>query len=367
MSNVTIISSEKNWLEQTAVNQLIQISTMPGVTKAVGLPDLHPGKTPVGSAIITEGIIYPHLVGNDIGCGMGLFMTGIEKRKVKIERLVKKAETIGNIKEIALPEIDNEDLVSSPLGTSLGTIGGGNHFAELQEVEKIFEEEKFRSLGFDKNQIMLLIHSGSRVYGQAIFEESIKVNSAQNGLLLTSDAAREYLLKHDNAVKWAAINRELIAYRILKALGLSTLTTRLIDCCHNSINILESENKLLYIHRKGAAPADKGAIVIPGSRGSLTYLVMPTDITEVSGYSLAHGAGRKWERSMCRSRLEGKYTKESIKSTKLRGRVICSDSSLLFEEAPEAYKNIDTVIQSLLDFGLINVVATFKPILTYKS
>jgi len=367
MNNVTIISSEKNWLEQNAVNQLNQISTLPGVVRAIGLPDLHPGKTPVGAVIITEGIIYPHLVGNDIGCGMGLFMTGIEKRKVKIERLVKKAESIGSLKEIALPEVEGQNLSLSPLGASLGTIGGGNHFAELQEVETVFVEDKFRSLGFDKNQIMLLIHSGSRGYGQAILNESISVHSAQKGLSQSSEAAKEYLFKHDDAVNWASFNRALISYRILKAFGVSTQTNRLIDCCHNSINVKESENKLLYIHRKGTAPADKGAIIIPGSRGSLTYLVMPSDSTEISGYSLAHGAGRKWERSMCRSRLEGKYTKESIKSTKLKGRVICNDSNLLFEEAPEAYKNIDTVIQSLLEFGLINVIATFKPILTYKS
>lgn len=126
-------------------------------------------------------------------------------------------------------------------------------------------------------------------------------------------------------------------------------------------------DKRLYIHRKGASPSDKGPVVIPGSRGALTYLVMPTGHTEVSGYSLAHGAGRKWERSMCRPRLESKYTKETIKYTKLKGRVICNDYSLLFEEAPEAYKNIDTVIQSLLDFGLISIIATFKPIVTYKA
>ena len=133
------------------------------------------------------------------------------------------------------------------------------------------------------------------------------------------------------------------------------------------MSVKESDSKLLYIHRKGASPSDQGAVIIPGSRGSLTYLVMPTDNTEVSGYSLAHGAGRKWERSICRSRLENKYTKESIKSTKLNGRVVCNDTNLLFEEATEAYKNIDTVIQSLMDFELINVIATFKPILAYKN
>ncbi|WP_278183725.1 RtcB family protein [Ruminiclostridium cellulolyticum] len=76
------------------------MASLPGVVNAVGLPDLHPGKTPVGIAIITEGIIYPHLVGNDIGCGMALFMTELERRKLKLDRLVKKAESLESLREI---------------------------------------------------------------------------------------------------------------------------------------------------------------------------------------------------------------------------------------------------------------------------
>lgn len=367
MNNITIISSEKNWLEQSAVDQLKQVALLPGVTKAVGLPDLHPGKTPVGAVFVTEGVIYPHLVGNDIGCGIGLFMTDMEKRKIKIDRLVKRIEDIKSLKEIQLPEDILNSLGPSPMGTGLGTIGGGNHFAELQEVETIFDAEQFHHLGLDKNQIMMVIHSGSRGYGEAILDESIKMHQAQDWLCLASEGAKEYLSKHDDAVKWAAINRALIAYRILKAFGVNTDIAKLIDCVHNSITLKESDNRILFIHRKGAAPADKGAVVVPGSRGSLTYIVMPTGDTEISGYSLAHGAGRKWERRMCKARLENKYTKETIKYTKFKGRVICNDKNLLYEEAPEAYKNIDTVIQSLVDFGLVNVIATLKPILTYKA
>ncbi|QNU67528.1 RNA ligase RtcB family protein [Ruminiclostridium herbifermentans] len=400
MSNITIISSDKNWLVHAAVEQLKSVSKLPGVVKAIGLPDLHPGKTPVGAAIITENIIYPHLIGNDIGCGMAMFMTDLEKRKLKLERLISKlskginnvnfdemllkeinqarnnqnslglmnkSKNSENLEEVLLQAPEYEKSISSPLGSSLGTIGGGNHFAELQETESVFDEETFSHLGFDKKQIMLLVHSGSRGYGQTILDESIKLYEAQNGLQSTSSAAKEYLSKHDNAIFWAAINRELIAYRILRALGINTHTIKLVDSSHNSVSIKECDNKLLYIHRKGASPSDAGAVVIPGSRGSLTYLVMPSDNTCISGYSLAHGAGRKCERSMCKSRLENKYTKETIKYTKFKGRVICNDNNLLFEEAPEAYKNIDTVIQSLLDFGLIKVIATFKPILTYKN
>ncbi|TYQ13029.1 UNVERIFIED_CONTAM: release factor H-coupled RctB family protein [Acetivibrio alkalicellulosi] len=367
MNKVTIISSTNNWMEQNAIDQINQISKLPGVVRAVGLPDLHPGKTPVGAAIITENVIYPHLVGNDIGCGMSMFMTDIKKRKIKIDRMIKKLEVIENLREIPLPKENDLNKYFSLLGSNLGTIGGGNHFAELQEVDTVFDEELFINLGFDKNNIMLLIHSGSRGYGQSILDESIKVYSAQNGLLHSSEAAINYLSSHDNAVNLASVNRDLIAYKILKSLGVEASVPKLLDCSHNFVSIKEWDNKLFYIHRKGAAPADKGPVIIPGSRGSLSYLVMPTDNVEVAGFSLAHGSGRKWERSMCRARLESKYTKESIKSTKLKGRVICNDTKLLFEEASEAYKNIDTVIRSLVDFELVKVISTFKPILTYKN
>lgn len=366
MKPVTIISSEINWLEQAAVDQLNQIRTMTGVVKAVGLPDLHPGKTPVGAAIITKGLVYPHLAGNDIGCGMAVFLTEIEKRKIKLERLVKKAEVIESLCEVELPQA-YEEPAASPLGSSLGTIGGGNHFAELQETATVFDEKAFCHLGFEKNRIMLLVHSGSRGYGQTILDESIRRYEAQKGLQAASPSGQEYLQQHDNAVHWASVNRELITYRFLKALGISTQTTRLVNLCHNSVSIKECENEVLYIHRKGASPSDAGAVVIPGSRGSLTYLVMPKEADGISGYSLAHGAGRKWERSLCRSRLENKYTKQTIQYTRFKGRVICHDNHLLFEEAPEAYKNIETVIQSLLENNLIEIIATFKPILTYKG
>ncbi|WP_242836573.1 RNA ligase RtcB family protein [Clostridium sp. BNL1100] len=293
-------------------------------------------------------------------------MTELEKRKLKLDRLVKIAESLESLKEIQLPD-EFEDINISPLGTSLGTIGGGNHFAELQEIENISNKDVFEQMGYDKNKIVLLVHSGSRGYGQAILEESLKLYQAQNGLPVTSQGAKEYMKKHNDAIHWAAVNRELIAYRLLKLLGISTQVIKLSDTCHNGISIKEHDGNPLHIHRKGASACDSGAVVIPGSRGSLTYLVMPTAHTTNSGYSLAHGAGRKWERSVCKAKLESKYTRETIRCTKYKGRVICNNNNLLFEEAPEAYKNIDSVIQSLLEFGLIEVIATFKPILTYKA
>ncbi|MCX7749886.1 MAG: RNA ligase RtcB family protein [Clostridia bacterium] len=366
MNDITIITSQKNWLEQDAVIQLKQIAALPGVVKTAGLPDLHPGKTPVGAAIITEGLIYPHLIGNDIGCGMSYFMTEMERRKVKPDRMVKRLEALQSLKEIDISGVfDTSSL--SPLGKSLGTIGGGNHFAELQEVDQLFDKEAFHQLGYDKNRLMLLIHSGSRCYGQSILDEFIRQHSAQKGLIEGSEAFDLYLSKHDDAVNWAKINRDLVAYRMLKALDMETSAVKLIDSIHNSVSPKDMDGRKVFIHRKGAAPADQGAVIIPGSRGTLTYLVLPSSDTSVSSYSVSHGAGRKWERSVCKAKLENKYTKETIRTTKLKGKVICQSNNLLFEEAPEAYKNIDTVIQSMLEYKLIKVVAAFKPVLTYKA
>lgn len=362
MNNITIISSEKNWMESAALDQLNKIATLKGMLRVVGLPDLHPGKTPVGAVFITEEILYPHLIGNDIGCGMSLFMADIEKRKFKLERMIKRLEVLKDLRKINISDItmNSED-------ASLGTIGGGNHFAEFQVVDRIHCQEEFSELGLDENKVLLLIHSGSRGHGENILNNFIKNYEAQKGILADSEVGELYITQHNEAIKWAACNREMIAIRMLRALGLNIEVTKMLDNIHNCISIKRVDDNVQYIHRKGAVVADEGAVVIPGSRGSLTYIVKPSVDTTISGYSLAHGAGRKWERSICRKRLEGIYTKKTIKQTKLNGKVVCKDTNLLFEEASEAYKNIELIIQSLVDFGLIEVIATLKPILTVKA
>lgn len=95
--NCILISSGKNWVEQAAKDQLFAVSRLPGAVKAVGLPDLHPGWIPVGTAVLSRGILYPHLLGNDIGCGMSLFDTGIKKKKFKQEKWVSRLEAIRDL------------------------------------------------------------------------------------------------------------------------------------------------------------------------------------------------------------------------------------------------------------------------------
>ena len=107
--------------------------------------------------------------------------------------------------------------------------------------------------------------------------------------------------------------------------------------------------------------------MIPGSRGTLSYLVQPRDAGFASGWSLAHGAGRKWSRSESRQRSRERFHRDELVQTGLGGRVICEDRDLLYEEAPLAYKNIEVVVQDLVEAGLITLIATLRPLLTYKT
>lgn len=352
---ITLISSEKNWIEQTAKDQLRGVSQLEDVVRAVGLPDLHAGKSPIGIALMSQNRFYPHLIGNDIGCGMGLFETKIKLKKYKQDKWVNRLSQIHKLSDIEVYYPYEE---KSPI-SDLGTIGSGNHFAEFQCVHQVMHADLFKALEMQKDRVFLLVHSGSRGYGETILRQHLK----PEGLLKGSDEANDYLTKHHDALIWARRNRALVAQKLLTQLGVSDEVNTVIDCYHNFLEVTDEG----FIHRKGATSAKVGPVVIPGSRGSLSYIVMPKGDTSLSLDSLAHGAGRKWARSLCKSRINNKYDRESIRSTALKSAVVCHDTNLLFEEAPEAYKNIEQIIESLVQFDLIEVVATLKPLITYKG
>ncbi len=156
----------------------------------------------------------------------------------------------------------------------------------------------------------------------------------------------------------------LIARRFLEALNAAY--EPILDACHNSVTRIEIDGKICRLHRKGAAPSDKGPIVVPGSRGALSYLIDPVRDMKQSLWSLPHGAGRKWNRKSTQQRLKAKYSAKALTQTVLGSAVICEDRDLLYEEAPEAYKNIESVIADMVQAGLIKVLATLRPLITYK-
>jgi release factor H-coupled RctB family protein len=245
---------------------------------------------------------------------------------------------------------------------NLGTLGGGNHFLEFQKVEEVFEPSAAGRLGLARDEALLLVHTGSRGFGRRVMAEF----NSETGYDLADPQAGRYLELHGQALLWARRNRALAAEKILSYLGLGRRPELLLDSPHNYL----ARPGEAFIHRKGAVSALEGPVVIPGSRGSLTYVVRPTadpEKLEKASWSMAHGAGRKWERGLCRGRLEKKYDRQALRRTALKSRVVCHDLDLLFQEAPEAYKNIAEVMAALVEYGLAEVVATLRPLLTFKG
>jgi release factor H-coupled RctB family protein len=363
--SIRIICSENSWIEGDAVRQLKQASMLHGIVYSVGLPDMHPGNcSPVGAVYKAKGTIYPALIGNDVGCGVGLFSTRIKRKKLKRDKWIKKLKDLNQPFDGDLDKWRQTFRLDAGLhDIAMGTIGGGNHFAELQSIEKVFKNDPIDAFGLDKDCLFILVHSGSRSIGDALLREHTDRYGAK-GLDADSIEAQRYLAVHDEALKWAACNRALIAHRF--GSSINTECMPVIDVCHNSVLRKSDANGSFWLHRKGAASSESSLVVIPGSRGSLTYLVEPKGGQEKNLWSLPHGAGRKWSRGSCKEKLRDRFQAKSLIKTAIGSHVICEDKDLLYEEAPQAYKNIDSVITDLISEDLIEVVATLKPIITYK-
>lgn len=348
---IRLIAGDKSWIDGESIRQLESVAQLPGMRLAVGLPDLHQGRgIPIGAAFVSS-MIYPHLVGNDIGCGIGVWATSTPVRRFKPEKALKKLDLERGVN-------DNPLGFDTGFETSLGTIGRGNHFAEFQRIVDVLDAEAWDELGLQRDNLVLTVHSGSRGFGESILGAHVAKHGTSG---LTSEDATSYIRQHDLAVAWAKVNRELIAQRMGDQLAIDT--HNVLDVTHNSATPTVGG---LWVHRKGAAPSDQGFALIPGSRGTASYLVKPVGDQSANAWSLAHGAGRKWSRKDARDRLGGKVQLSSMRRTQVGSFVVCDDRALLYEEAPQAYKDIDVVIGDLVGAGLVRVVAKLHPVLTYK-
>jgi release factor H-coupled RctB family protein len=359
---VHTFTSSDSWIEGDALRQLHDVAKTPGMRAVAGLPDLHPGKYgPVGCALLADAV-HPAFVGADIGCGMGLFGLDIQARKIRLDKAAERmAEACdgawGGDIDLALADAG---LDRSAFDASLGTVGGGNHFCELQAIHEIVDADA-AAASLDRKAAYLLVHSGSRGLGYSVLERILA-----DGLVAldpSSVAGRAYLADHDVAVRWAAANRATIARRAAEALYADH--RRIADLSHNFAEVRTDG----VLHRKGAAPADRGLVPIPGSRGTLSYLVRPLPHAPREALaSLAHGAGRKYDRASMLGRAgRTKSERDALARNPFGGIVVCEDRDLMVEEAPIAYKSIDQVISDLVAHGLVSVVATFKPLVTFKK
>jgi release factor H-coupled RctB family protein len=358
-ATITVFASPTSWIESTAVAQCHQVAALDGMIHVAGMPDLHPGKgAPIGAAMAST-VLYPFLVGSDIGCGIAVF-------PIRLKRAVpeKLAARFPDLDRALHPERDADDPAWAalpgdvPAGhlDGLGTVGRGNHFVELARIGEVFEPDRAHRLGLDAGDLVLIVHSGSRGLGERILRAHTEAHGA--GPAADPDA---YLARHDEAVRWGALNRRLLAARVAHALGAEP-TEPVVDQCHNLVEVRGGT----YLHRKGAAPGDGRDVLVAGTRGTPSYLVAG-HAGPAANHSVAHGAGRKMSRADALRRGRVKHTVEELRRTPTGSVVVCGDRQLLFEEAPTAYKRIEQVIGDLVEHGLATPVATTVPVVTYKT
>jgi len=391
--NARLVSSDRVWMDGNALTQLDGVARDPHCVQAVGMPDLHCGAvTPIGAVFATTHI-SPSLIGGDIGCGACLVPTSKRPPSLdKADRRIRDAFTDVEEASIdlgavwrdglaALPD-DLHDLVDAmgldrtPAGgvelpevlasdgfrKQLGSVGGGNHFAELVRVDRLHDRETAAAIGLQRDRMGILVHSGSRGLGKAVGRQ-------WPDRYLDPEQAEGYLAQMHGAVRFARVNRALLVVRMLDAVGAGRADKvgRGIDVVHNDVERVSVDDREVWLHRKGAAPAREGELtLVLGSRGANSWVLRGTGSPH-GLWSVAHGAGRKLARGEAMQKLKHRYTRAQASRGPQGSRLVCRRSEVIFEEHPDAYKPVEPVVQALIDAGLATPVAELAPLVTVKT
>ena len=408
----------KSWCnepEEGAIEQARNLSKLPFIFKQVCLmPDTHQGYgMPIGGVIATKGVVIPNAVGVDIGCGMCAVKTSIKYENVTADMLKKlldgSKEYKGGIRsnvpvgfnhhkkaqeEFLMPDIGSPTnrtcdyleilekkypIVHQEYNSALkqlGTLGGGNHFIEIQK-------------GSD-GYIWIMIHSGSRNLGYKVAKHynklaqelckkwysNIPEYKGQDGLAflpLDSSEGQRYLLEMQYCLEFARASRTLMMKNILQIMinqgwfdndfqGLQETRNSFINIHHNFAQLENHFGQNVVVHRKGATSAKEGQIgIIPGSQGTASYIVKGKGNIE-SFKSCSHGAGRKMSRKKAREILDLEEEKKKLDDMGVL-HAIRHKSNL--DEASSAYKNIDVVMKEQKD--LVDIVVKLQPLAVVKG
>ncbi|MFS8068869.1 MAG: RtcB family protein, partial [Byssovorax sp.] len=228
-------------------------------------------------------------------------------------------------------------------------------------VSEVRDAAAAAALGLARDALVVVAHSGSRGLGGALARR-------WGEGALTGEAMMAYLADLAGACRFARTNRFLLAYRMLRALGVARASKLAggFDVTHNDVVREEVSGAPAWVHRKGAAPArGDDATIVLGSRGAPSW-VMRGRGSEDGLRSVAHGAGRRMGRTEAREKIKARYRRADLTRTELGGRVVCADPQLLLEEHPDAYKPIEPVVESLIEAGLATAVAALTPVVTVK-
>jgi tRNA-splicing ligase RtcB len=271
----------------------------------------------------------------------------------------------------------------------LGTMGAGNHFVEVDVIEEVLDEDAAGLSGVREGQIVFQIHTGSRGLGHQIATDFLKVMSKAMRehhisvpdpqlacVPFRSEEGQRYFRAMSAGANFAWANRQLITHEVRRAwthtLGEAAGPLEIVyDVAHNIAKLEEHSigglSKRVIVHRKGATRAFEGQpVLIPGSMGTASYLLMGSrDAMEESFGSTCHGAGRRMSRTKARKEIDGGELKARMK--RLGIAVAAGSTKGLVEEAPEAYKDVDSVVDVVHRAGIARKVARLRPIAVVKG
>ncbi|MGD9346840.1 MAG: RtcB family protein [Candidatus Aminicenantes bacterium] len=451
----TVIYTSSKLLESIkrdrTLEQAKNVACLPGIQKmACVMPDGHQGYGfPIGGVAafdLDDGIISPGGVGYDINCGVRLLKTDYKEEDVEAKKATLLAQIYrsvpagvgkGGILQLNRRVLEDvclrgaEWAVANGYGTrvdlerteeygrmesadpgylskravergipQLGSLGAGNHFLEIQKVDKIYDEDIAKTFGIHSlGQILVMIHCGSRGLGHQVASDYIRAMENKYGTSglpdrelinapIRSQLGQEYYKSMSAAVNFAFANRHMIAHWVRdvfqRVLGSSGGMDQVYDVCHNVAKFerheIDGEEKDVCIHRKGATrsfgpgrPEIPEAyrsvgqpVIIPGSMGTASYVLVGTRQAEQLSFgSTAHGAGRMMSRHEARRRFRGERIKQDMAG---KGIVLQSTSWRgVAEEASQAYKDVDEVVKVSHEVGIGKLAVRVVPIGVMKG
>ncbi len=369
----------KTWLamsmEDSARAAIERIRRAEDVVHIAIMPDVHlAGDVCVGTAMATRRLLYPSAVGGDIGCGMlavafdasadvlqnatcaGTLLRAL-RESIPAQRR-HRSHTIPfprmlDVRDLTHPSL--QAMANDTASLQLGTLGGGNHFIEMQSDET--------------DRLWVMIHSGSRAIGQEIKSHHLAGATIRSASLMAVDgdtpAGQAYLHDQEWARRFADANRQAMGEQVVevlrKHLGIHPIESLTIGCDHNHVRQETHFGQSVFVHRKGAMPADAGlAGVIPGSMGTQSYHVEGRGCPDALRSS-AHGAGRLLSRHAARERFHRTDLRQQMQGVWFDPRL----HDALREESPQAYKDIRSVMRAQVE--LVKVTRTLRPLLVYKG